>query len=369
MSADEARQLADAALIEGPAARLAARRQRGQYLGREDFDGTLAYKLKVTQKDGDEFVYWLDPDTYLEIKVDETRRIRGAQQTTETELGDYEKVAGVYFPMSVESWQQGQPNQRQRTIIASGTANPPVSGTYFAEPGGPAHARQGCRQPPDASNKPQGKAEHRSPAAKPTASQRRQPPKGRVTMLRKMLLASAARRSSQPGQRRKRFDSAAISGLGVRNIGSATMSGRIAAVAGRQEKDGKVTLLIGSASGGVWKSEDGGTTFKPVFDKQPVKSIGAVALDPDEPGRHVGRHRRKLDPQFGLASATASTSRPTAARPGPTSGLPERRADHAASSSIRRTATSSTSARRAPCGRTRPTAASTRRPTAARPGR
>src|SRR5439155_2868012 len=61
---------------------------------------------------------------------------------------------------------------------------------------------------------------------------------------------------------------------------SAPISGRIAAVAGRQEKDGKVTLLVGSASGGVWKSEDGGTTFKPVFDKQPVKSIGAVALDP-----------------------------------------------------------------------------------------
>jgi photosystem II stability/assembly factor-like uncharacterized protein len=79
------------------------------------------------------------------------------------------------------------------------------------------------------------------------------------------------------------FDSAAISGLGVRNIGSATMSGRIAAVAGRQEKDGKVTLLIGSASGGVWKSEDGGTTFKPVFDHQAVQSIGAVALDPTNP--------------------------------------------------------------------------------------
>jgi photosystem II stability/assembly factor-like uncharacterized protein len=39
-------------------------------------------------------------------------------------------------------------------------------------------------------------------------------------------------------------------------------------------------LLIGSASGGVWKSEDGGTTFKPVFDKEPVQSIGAVAFDP-----------------------------------------------------------------------------------------
>jgi photosystem II stability/assembly factor-like uncharacterized protein len=97
-------------------------------------------------------------------------------------------------------------------------------------------------------------------------------------MLRSILLASAAL-AITPATAQS-FDSAAISGLGVRNIGSATMSGRIAAVAGRQEKDGKVTLLIGSASGGVWKSEDGGTSFHPVFDKQPVQSIGAVALDP-----------------------------------------------------------------------------------------
>src|SRR5947209_6734133 len=74
-----------------------------------------------------------------------------------------------------------------------------------------------------------------------------------------------------------------ISGLGARNIGSAAMSGRIAAIAGRQEKDGKVTLFVGAASGGVWKSQDGGTTFKPVFDRQPVQSIGAIALDPTNP--------------------------------------------------------------------------------------
>lgn len=97
-------------------------------------------------------------------------------------------------------------------------------------------------------------------------------------MLRKFLLASAAIAISPAAA--QSFDSAAISGLGIRNIGSATMSGRIAAVTGRQEADGKVTLLIGSASGGVWKSEDSGTTFHPVFDKQPVQSIGAVALDP-----------------------------------------------------------------------------------------
>ena len=78
-------------------------------------------------------------------------------------------------------------------------------------------------------------------------------------------------------------DSSTISGLGIRNIGSATMSGRISAVAARQESDGKVTVFVGAASGGVWKSDDGGTSFKPVFDKQPVQSIGAIALDPSNP--------------------------------------------------------------------------------------
>jgi photosystem II stability/assembly factor-like uncharacterized protein len=79
------------------------------------------------------------------------------------------------------------------------------------------------------------------------------------------------------------LDAAAISGLGARNIGSATMSGRISAIAGRQESDGKVTLYVGAASGGVWRSYDDGTTFQPVFDKQPVQSIGAITLDPTHP--------------------------------------------------------------------------------------
>ena len=100
--------------------------------------------------------------------------------------------------------------------------------------------------------------------------------------MRNILLASAAALLVSPAAAQS-FDSAAVSGLGVRNIGSATMSGRIAAVDGREGKDGKVLLLVGTASGGVWKSEDGGTTFKPVFDKEPVKSIGAVAIDPNNP--------------------------------------------------------------------------------------
>jgi len=79
------------------------------------------------------------------------------------------------------------------------------------------------------------------------------------------------------------FDSGTISGLGVRNIGSAAMSGRIASVDAVNTPDGKLTLYVGAASGGVWKSMDGGTTFDPVFDDQPVQSVGAVEIDRRDP--------------------------------------------------------------------------------------
>src|SRR5215468_4986758 len=79
-----------------------------------------------------------------------------------------------------------------------------------------------------------------------------------------------------------KFDSDTISGLGARNIGSAAMSGRVAAIAAVKE-NGRLTVYVGAASGGVWKSTNGGTTFKPVFDKEPVQSIGAIAIDPQSP--------------------------------------------------------------------------------------
>src|SRR5580765_4981169 len=79
-----------------------------------------------------------------------------------------------------------------------------------------------------------------------------------------------------------KYDSGTISGLTARNIGSATMSGRIAAVDAIDE-NGKITVFAGSASGGVWKSVNGGSTFKAVFDGAAVQSIGALAIDRSNP--------------------------------------------------------------------------------------
>src|SRR6266550_1340196 len=92
------------------------------------------------------------------------------------------------------------------------------------------------------------------------------------------LFLSVAAAAQQP----VKFDAATISGLPARNIGSATMSGRVAAVDAVNEK-GRLTVFVGAASGGVWKSVNGGTTYKSVFDREDVQSIGAVTIDPSNP--------------------------------------------------------------------------------------
>src|SRR4051794_34942347 len=73
-------------------------------------------------------------------------------------------------------------------------------------------------------------------------------------------------------------DPSLLAGMEARSIGPGTMSGRIAAV--ESSSAHPEIVYAGTAAGGVWKSVDGGLVWKPVFDDQPVASIGAIALDP-----------------------------------------------------------------------------------------
>lgn len=78
-----------------------------------------------------------------------------------------------------------------------------------------------------------------------------------------------------------KIDPQLLSGLKARRIGPANMSGRIGAV------DAVVSnpniIYVGAATGGLWKSVDGGLTWKPIFDDQPVSSIGAIAINQNNP--------------------------------------------------------------------------------------
>ncbi len=73
----------------------------------------------------------------------------------------------------------------------------------------------------------------------------------------------------------------ALSALSSRSIGPGQYSGRIAAIAVDPRR--RARFFVGAASGGVWKTENAGTTWRPVFDAQGSYSIGCVVMDPRDP--------------------------------------------------------------------------------------
>jgi photosystem II stability/assembly factor-like uncharacterized protein len=232
--------------FDGPLVDYQKKGNKVELEGTESIEGTDAYKLKVTLARGDVLHYYIDGESWVPIKIETKRKVRGADREYETILGDYKAVAGWYLPFSLEVGAKGSPF-RQRFHFERIVANQPVEDGRFARPVGPPTPEMLASAPLAASE-----GETAVPAPPPPAA-------GPV-----------------------KVDGQTISGLGARNIGSAAMSGRISAVTAVHEGQ-RLTVYIGAASGGVWKSVNGGTTYKPVFDKQAVQSIGAIAVDPKNP--------------------------------------------------------------------------------------
>lgn len=104
--------------------------------------------------------------------------------------------------------------------------------------------------------------------------------KGTLSSWMILGLAATASLAAPP-----KIDSFTFGGLSARSLGPATMSGRISSLDGVSadpENGRPMTLWVGTASGGVWRSKDGGTTFDAVFDEH-IQSIGAVRVDPSAP--------------------------------------------------------------------------------------
>jgi outer membrane lipoprotein-sorting protein len=140
LSADDSKSLQEEADFDGPLVNWRAKGNQVQYLGMEDVDGAPAHAFRAKLKNGDEETIYLDPDAMMVIRVVAKQIIRGAEQQTVTDYGDYEKVNGVYFPFEIESGPRERPNVRQRITFDKITVNPTVDPATFAMPSGPAAA-------------------------------------------------------------------------------------------------------------------------------------------------------------------------------------------------------------------------------------
>jgi len=133
MSADDAKSLEVDADMDGPLVNYKEKGHSAELVGHDPVEGTDCFKIKLTLKNGDIRTYYLDADSYLEIKLETQTSIRGSIQESETYFGDYEKVDGMYFPFAVENGQKGDPN-RVRIVFDKVEFNVPLDDSRFAVP-------------------------------------------------------------------------------------------------------------------------------------------------------------------------------------------------------------------------------------------
>ena len=133
MGEDDLKDLLLDADFDGPLVDYKEKGNTVEFLGHDVVDGDDALRLKVTLKDGDIIYYYLDPDTFLEIRKEVTEFIRGSVRESVVEMGSYKPVAGVMFPYSISQGSKANPAP-QTTTVEKIEVNVNINPADFAVP-------------------------------------------------------------------------------------------------------------------------------------------------------------------------------------------------------------------------------------------
>jgi len=116
MGEDDLKDLLLDADFDGPLVDYKEKGNTVEFLGHDIVDGDDALRLKVTLKNGDIVYYYLDPDTFLEIRKEVQEFIRGSVRESVVEMGSYKPVNGVMYPFSISQGSKANPAAQTTTI-------------------------------------------------------------------------------------------------------------------------------------------------------------------------------------------------------------------------------------------------------------
>jgi hypothetical protein len=133
LSQDDLKSLVVDADIDGPLVDYKEKGHKAELVGHDSMEGTDCFKIKLSMKNGDVRYYYLDADSYLELKLEIQTTIRGALQENEMYYGDYEQVNGIYYPFAVEQAQKGSSSRAQFSVVKI-EQNIPLEDAHFAMP-------------------------------------------------------------------------------------------------------------------------------------------------------------------------------------------------------------------------------------------
>jgi hypothetical protein len=133
MGEDDLKDLLLDADFDGPLVDYKEKGNTIEFLGHDVVDGDDALRLKVTLKNGDIIYYYLDPDTYLEIRKEVQEFVRGSVRESVIDLGSYKPVAGVMFPFTISQGSKANPGA-QTTTFEKIEVNVNINPADFAVP-------------------------------------------------------------------------------------------------------------------------------------------------------------------------------------------------------------------------------------------
>ena len=108
-----------------------------ELVGLTEVEGTKAYQLKVTLKNGDVQQYYLDAEYFVPIKIEGSRTVQGNVMDFETILSDYKDVGGLMMPYSIDARPKGA-TQGQTITFDKIEINVSVPDSIFTMPKPPA---------------------------------------------------------------------------------------------------------------------------------------------------------------------------------------------------------------------------------------
>ncbi len=103
MQFDDAKDVVEQADMDGPIVDYKSKGNSVELLGKEDIEGSPAYKLKVSLKNGDVSYVYIDTETALQVKETSKRKQQGSEIEVDSYLTNFKPVNGVLFPFMIEN--------------------------------------------------------------------------------------------------------------------------------------------------------------------------------------------------------------------------------------------------------------------------
>ncbi|MCG8459240.1 MAG: hypothetical protein MI919_23435 [Holophagales bacterium] len=134
MNDAELDQIKDLADFEGPLFNYEEKGHKVKLTGKEEVEGTMAYKIQVDLENGDVHHYFLDSEYFLEFKSKQIRSVQGQEVSVDITLGDYKEVGGVLINHSIEVTPEGAPAGMVMTFDTVEVNSDEVSDALFTMP-------------------------------------------------------------------------------------------------------------------------------------------------------------------------------------------------------------------------------------------